>query len=373
MKRTLFFIILSAVFMLTGVLTGCGAGKEASKEASKEAVKPAESDANKASETGTKQETVKVIKMRLAQSKAANHPVSRGIDKFAELVKEKSNGQIIIQTFHDAILGSDREVIEGAQKGTLDMASSSTPNMASFTNKFIAWDLPYLFENKEEVYKAVDGEPGQIVRDAMEEKGFKVIFFPDYGFRQIVNNVKEVKVPSDMKGLKVRTTNSPVEIADFKAFAANPTPIAWAEVYTALQQGTVQGEGNSYSLLWATKHQEALKYATEVNYNYSSDIVVMNKAKFDQLSPEHQKIIMEAGQAAVKWQRDLANQAEAEAKQKFIDFGIKVHEPTAEEMSEWRKAVKPVWDEFVVSGQADPDYVDVILQTLGKTKEGIFK
>lgn len=313
------------------------------------------------------------ITLRLAQSKAGNHPVSKGIDKFAELVKEKSDGKIIVETFHDSLLGSDREVIESAQRGSLELASSSTPNMTSFTNYFTAWDLPYIFENKDEVYKAVDGKPGEIIREEMEHSGFKVIFFPDYGFRQVVNNVRPIKLPEDLAGLKVRTTNSKIEQADFKQFGASPTPVAWSEVFTALQQGTVEGEGNSYSLLWDSKHQEVLSYATEVNYNYSSDIVVMNKETFDALPKDYQELIMEAGEEATAWQRELANAREAEAKQQFIDYGIEVYEPTPEEMKIWKQSVEKVWDEFVVEGAADPEYVQVILDTLGKTKEEIFE
>lgn len=312
------------------------------------------------------------ITLRLGQSKAGNHPVSKGIDKFAELVNEKSNGKVVVETFHDSLLGSDREVIESAQRGSLELASSSTPNMTSFTNYFTAWDLPYIFESKDEVYKAVDGEPGDIIREEMEHSGFKVIFFPDYGFRQIVNNERPIKLPEDLKGLKIRTTNSKIEQADFNEFGASPTPVAWSEVFTALQQGTVEGEGNSYSLLWDSKHQEVLNYATEVNYNYSSDIVVMNKDIFDSLSKEYQNIIMEAGKEAMVWQRELANEREAEAKQQFIDYGIEIYEPTPEEMKIWKQAVRPVWDEFVREGEAEPEYVDIILETLGKTKKDIF-
>ncbi|UJL45699.1 TRAP transporter substrate-binding protein [Virgibacillus sp. NKC19-16] len=313
-----------------------------------------------------------VITLRLAQSKAASHPVSLGSDKFAELVEEKSNGKIIIETYHDGLIGDDREVIESAQRGSISFAGSSTPNMTSFTNYFTAWDLPYIFENKEEVYKAIDGEPGDIIRQEMEKSGFKVIFFPDYGFRQIVNNQHAVEVPSDLEGMKVRTTNSRIEQADFEAFGAHPTPISWSEVFTSLQQGTVDGEGNSYSLLWDSKHQEVLSHATEVNYNYSSDIVVMNKEIFDDLTEEEQNIIMESGQEAMEWQRQVANEREAEAKQQFIDFGVEVYEPTEEEMMEWKQASEVVWDTYVREGYAEPEYVDIILETLGKTKEGIF-
>lgn len=315
----------------------------------------------------------KIIELRVAQSKSAIHPVSQGIDKFAELVKEKSDGKILIDTYHDGLLGDDREVIESAQKGSVALASSSTPNMSSFTDYFMAWDLPYIFENKDEVYKAIDNEPGDIINKEMEKSGFKVIFYPDYGFRQIVNNKREIKTPEDIAGMKIRTTNSQIEQADFEAFRANPTPVAWSEVFTALQQGTVDGEGNSYALLWDSKHQEVLKYATEVNYNYSSDIVVMNKELFDDMTEEQKNIIMEAGEEAMHWQRDVANEREDEAKQQFIDYGIEVYEPTEKEMLEWKQATEPVWDKFVVENKVDPDYVDVILETLGKDRNDIFE
>lgn len=313
-----------------------------------------------------------VIELRVAQSKSNIHPVSQGIDKFAELVEEKSDGKILIDTYHDGLLGDDREVIESAQKGSIALASSSTPNMSGFTNYFMAWDLPYIFEDKDEVYKAIDNEPGEIVNKEMEKSGFKVIFYPDYGFRQIVNNKREVRTPEDVAGMKIRTTNSKIEQADFEAYRSNPTPVAWSEVFTALQQGTVDGEGNSYALLWDSKHQEVLKYATEVNYNYSSDIVVMNKDLFDEMSEEQQDIIMEAGEEAMHWQRDVANEREDEAKQQFIDYGIEVYEPTEDEMLEWKQATEPVWDKFVTENEVDPQYVDLVLETLGKDRDDIF-
>jgi tripartite ATP-independent transporter DctP family solute receptor len=185
--------------------------------------------------------TAETITFRAAQSKASNHPVSQGIDKFAELVEKKSDGKILIKTYHDGLIGDDREVIESAQRGSIAFASSSTPNMTSFTNYFTAWDLPYIFEDKKEVYTAIDGKPGDIIRNEMEKSGFKVIFFPDYGFRQVVNNTRPIEQPSDLEGLKIRTTNSRIEQSDFDAFGASPTPVAWSEVFTALQQGTVDG------------------------------------------------------------------------------------------------------------------------------------
>lgn len=353
MKFKKLLVICLVVLFSMGALVGCGGNETVEEPKPEETEKPS-------------------YTWRLAQSKASQHPVSQGYNKFAEIVAEKSEGRITIDVFNDALLGSDREVIESTQNGTLEFAGSSTPNMSSFTNIFTAWDLPYIFESKEEVYKAIDGEPGKVAAEAVETAGFKVIFFPDYGFRQVVNNEKEIKLPADLVGMKIRTTNSPVEQADYKAWGANPTPVAWAEVYTALQQGTVTGEGNTYSLLWDTKHQEVLKYAVEVNYNYSADILVMNKDIFDALDAEDQELLMEAGREALEWQRNRANEREAEAKQQFIDFGIVVYEPTDEEYMQWKKAVIPVWDEFVAAGKAEPEYVELILNTIGKTRQDIF-
>ncbi|AFM02234.1 tripartite ATP-independent periplasmic transporter solute receptor, DctP family [Desulfitobacterium dehalogenans ATCC 51507] len=354
MQKGIFLRKLVVVALVAGLsLVGCGA-KASSDNAG----------------SGNEQ---KAMKMRLTQTKSDNHPVSQGYVKFAELVKEKTNGQIVVDVFNNGVLGNDREGVEAAQQGTIEFGGSSTPNMSSFTNIFTAWDLPYIFQTKEDVYKAVDGEPGQLASLELEKSGFKVVMYPDYGFRQFVNNEREVKLPGDMKSLKVRTTNSPVEQADYKAWGANPTPIGWTEVYTALQQKTVDGEGNSYGLLWETKHQEVLKFASEINYNYSSDILVMNKKIFDGLSPELQKAILDAGKEAVQWQRELANVKEEEAKENFKNFGIKIYEPTSDEMKQWKESVKPVWDEFVVKGKADPEYVDLVLKTIGKTKEDIFQ
>jgi TRAP-type C4-dicarboxylate transport system substrate-binding protein len=176
-----------------------------------------------------------------------------------------------------------------------------------------------------------------------------------------------------MAGMKVRTTNSPIEIADFEAFGALPTAIAWAEVYTSLQQKVVDGEGNAYDLLWPTKHWEHLKYGTENSYNYSFDVTVMNLKSFNELPKDVQELITASGREATDWQRQNAQQSYDTARENFQKQGIQIHTPTDEEFRQWRQAAKPVWDRFIQPGKAEPDFVDLILKTLGKTRDGIFK
>lgn len=203
--------------------------------------------------------------------------------------------------------------------------------------------MPY----QENLYKALDeGELGVYLEQVAERIGLKTIMYSEYGYRNFVTANKEIQSAADLRGLKVRTTDSPVEVAVAKALGMNPTPIAWGEVYTALQQGTIDGQGNTFGLLYSAKHHEALKYAMDSQHNYSMHILMINKKYFDSLPEDVQNILVEAGQEALKFQRDISNNMEEEAKQSFIDSGIKVHDLTAEQREELKNLTKGVWDEF---------------------------
>ncbi len=354
-----------ALTLAMGLVVACGP-TPAQQSAQQPAAKEAASTGGQASGTAT-------YKMRIGHPMAPSHQVSLGYDKFKELVEKKSNGKVSIEIFPNSVIGSDRETHEAMQKGTLEMSSSSTPNMASFTNKFLATDLPYIIETKEEAKKVADGPPGDALRAEVEKVGMKILMFTDYGFRQAGTVKNAVKLPADIKGLKWRTTNSPVEVAVFKALGANPTPIAWGEVYTALQQGTIDGEGNSYSLLYHSKHNEVLKYMAETNYNYSYHVLCINKKYFEGLPKDIQDVLTTSAKEALDWERQMSDQVEKDAEKGMVDSGVKIYKPTPQEYAQWKEPMAKVWEQFVVPGQADPEFVDLILKTLGKTREGLFK
>lgn len=350
-KKLLTFLILST---LTVLLFGCGQ----------------QTTQNQVQDTAKKDGQIVI---RVASVAARGWCVTEGIHKFADILNEKAQGKIKVQVYDQGSLGgSDREAMEGIQMGNWEMANSSSANMASFSNKFMVCDLPYIFKDRKEAITALRGPLGDELKAQMERLGMKPIMFLDYGFRQFLNNKKPVKVPDDIKGLKVRTTNSPIEVADFTAFGANPTPIAWGEVYTALQQKTVDGEGNTYDLLYPSKHHEVLKHGTEISYNYSFHAVGMNKKFFDNLSPENKELIMQAAKEAEDWEYKISQEWFDRDRQKFIDSGVQIYTPTPEEMKLWQQAAQKVWDEFVVPGKADPDLVDKTLKSLGKSKADIF-
>lgn len=306
----------------------------------------------------------KSITIRLAHPMAPGNNVTLGYEKFKELVEKKSNGAVKIQLFPNCMLGSDRVTMEAVQRGTLEMASSSSPNMASFSPLFMVFDLPYITSPTKQanLYKALDeGALGTYLSTACEKIGLKPVMFSEYGYRNFAMATKEITNVASMANLKVRTTDSPVEVAVAKALTMNPTPIAWGEVYTALQQGTVDGEGNTFSLLYTAKHTEVLKYAIDSAHNYSMHILMINKKYFDGLPKDAQAVLQAAAKEALEYQRGITRQNEDDAHKKFVELGIKIHELTPAERDEFKKLTKPVWAQF--ADKIPQELVDLVQKT----------
>lgn len=291
----------------------------------------------------------KPLTLRIGHPMAPGNNVTVGYEKFKELVEQKSGRKIRIQIFGNCQLGSDRVTTEAAQAGTLDMSSSSTPNLASFSKAYMAIDLPYVTspENQQKLYKALDeGELGKALDKVAESIGLKTIMFSEYGYRNFVSANKPLTDVKSLANLKVRTTDSPVEVAVATELGMNPAPVAWGETYTALQQGTVDAEGNTFSLLNDAKHSEVLKHAMDSQHNYSMHILLMNKKKWDSLKPEQQKILMDAAREAQIWQRAESVKLEEKAWQAFRDKGIAITLLTPEQRAELKKRTQPVREQF---------------------------
>ena len=308
----------------------------------------------------------KPLTLRLGHPMAPGNNVTVGYEKFKELVEKKSNKKIRIQIFPNCQLGSDRVTTEAAQAGTLDLSSSSTPNLASFSKAYMAIDLPYVTspENQQKLYKALDeGELGVALDKVAEGIGLKTIMFSEFGYRNFVASKKPLKQVSDLMNLKVRTTDSPVEVAVATELGMNPAPVAWGETYTALQQGTVDAEGNTFSLLNDAKHTEILKYAMNSEHNYSMHILLMNKKKWDSLTADQQKILMDAAKEATAWQREESVKLEQKAWDAFKARGIEVTMLTPEQRQELYPKTQPVRDQFAKEIPAD------LLQLIADTQK----
>ncbi len=339
LRKNKLLISLAALLMLVSLtLVGCGGNDAASGD--------------------------KPIVLRLGHPMAPGNNVTLAYEKFKELVEEKSAGKIKVELYGNTVLGSDRVTMESVQKGSLELASCSSPNMANFSPEYMVFDLPYITspEYQENLYKALDeGELGKYFEEVAAKIGLKPIMYTEYGYRNFVSSSKEIKSAADLSGLKVRTTDSPIEVAVAKALNMNPTPVAWGETYTALQQGTVDAEGNTFGLLYDAKHYEALKYAVDSQHNYSMHLLMMNKKFFESLPAELQDIILESGKEALAYERELSVELEEKAKQNFIEAGIQVHELTPEEREEFKKLTRPVWDEF--ADKIPQEVIDMVLAT----------
>lgn len=305
------------------------------------------------------------IKFRVAHTTPPGNHITLAFEKFKELVEQKSGGKIKVQVFPNAILGSDRVLMEGAQKGSLEMAVSSTPNMANFSPLYQVFDLPYITspKNQEKLYKAIDsGKLGEYFTKVANDIGLEPIMYAEYGYRNFVTINRPVSKVEDLAGLKMRTTDSAVEVEVAKILKMNPTPVAWGETYTALQQGTVDGEGNTFPHMYGAKHHEVLKYAVTTAHNYGMQVMMANKVWWDKLPPEAQKVIREAAAEALAYQRTtLYPKNEAEAREGFIKAGIKIVDLSDEQLDAFRKATRPVWDKF--QDKFPPELVEMVLET----------
>jgi tripartite ATP-independent transporter DctP family solute receptor len=283
-------------------------------------------------------------------------------EKFKEVVEKESNGTITVDLFPDNQLGDDRVVIETTQFGDIDIAVSSTSPIASMYADFYLFDAPFLFLDKAAAYKGLDGEVGQKILDGMSAKGLKGLAFWENGFRNFTNNDIPVSKPADVAKMKIRTMENEVHIAAWKAFGANPTPMAFTELFTALQQKTVNGQENPLGIIDANKFQEVQQYVSLTQHVYTPYIVTMNLEKYNSLSDKQKAAIDKAAEESTKLQREKSQEFETTILKNFATQGVKVIELTQEEKEAFQKIVTDakVFD-LVRQKMDNPEYLDEIL------------
>ena len=246
--------------------------------------------------------------------------------KFNELLNEKTKGKIKLKLFPDSTLGNAQTMISGVRGGTIDLEMSGSPNFTGLEPKLNVIDIPFIFKDRAHVYKVLDGEIGQGLLKDLEAQGLKGLAFWDVGFRAFSNSKYPVTKPEDIKGLKVRTNQNPMYIEAFKLLGANPVPMPLAELYTALETRAVDAQEHPIGIFWSSKLYEVQKYLSLTNHGYTPLIVVMNKAKFDALSPELQNAMVEAAKEAGQYQRDLNVKNEKEIITNLQKQGVEVIE-----------------------------------------------
>jgi len=241
------------------------------------------------------------LKMNNSLSQNSHYGVA--VDTFAREVERRTNGRYKVQNFYSGALGAERESIEALQIGTLDLTMTSTGPVPNFVPEVAILDIPFLFRDYAQARAVLDGPIGQEMLAKFPSKGLVALAWGENGFRHMTNSKHQVVVPADLKGLKMRTMENPVHIQAYKAFGIIPTPMAFTEVFTALQQGTVDGQENPLSVITSAKLDQVQKYLTLTGHVYSPALILMSKAQWDKLSAADRQAFLDAAKEAVKANR----------------------------------------------------------------------
>lgn len=334
-KRKIMCVILACTMLASMfTFTGCGSGKDGVK--------------------------------RLKLSINTNESQVDMAEAMAEKIKELSGGKMEIDIYGDGQLGGDREVAETVQYGNIDMCVVSTTPVAAFYPDLNLFDAPFLFNDSEQAQEILDGEIGTQIAEGMEDIGFKVLGFPENGFRQLSTANTEVHSPADLKGLKIRVMESEVHIATWKALGANPTPMAFSELFTALQQKTVDGQDNPFVTDRDNRYYEVQNYIIETNHVYTPYLLLMSKDSFDKLTEEEQKIVEEVGKYGVEVQREKTAEYDEDAVVDMQDKGVTLITLTDDEKQQFRDAVADIYP-LVKEKMTHPELFDQVLEL---TQEG---
>ncbi|MBV2131678.1 TRAP transporter substrate-binding protein [Pseudomonas sp. MAP12] len=305
--------------------------------------------------------------LRFAFQNVKDHPQGQGAQKFADLVSEKSGGKIKVRLFPGGTLGGDLQTISSLQGGTLDLTVLNSGILAAQVPEFAMLDFPYLFNNTAEAHAVIDGEVGQKLHASLESKGLVGLGYWDLGFRNLTNSKHPVTKPEDMQGLKVRVIQSPIYLETFKALGANPVPMPFPEVYTGLEQRTVDGQENPFTVILGSKFNEVQKYLSVTNHIYNPQSFVVGQKTWQKLNADEQALIRDAAKEAQTYQRQVTEDSQSKALE-TLKGSMQVNEIAPQEVERFRDKVKPVVEQFVKD--MNPELVKAMYDSIDKVRAG---
>lgn len=290
-----------------------------------------------------------VLKLGYATSPTSHYGV--GSTVFCEEIKKGTDGRYSCQQFASGALGGEREMIESVQLGTLDLVNTSTGPLGNFVPEVKIVDIPFLFRDYDHARKVMDGPVGQDLLNKMQQKGLVGLAWTENGFRHMTNNVRPIVQASDAKGLKMRTMENKVHMDGYKTFGILPTPMAFPELFTALQQGTVDGQENPIPVILAAKFAQVQKHLSLTNHVYSPAVIILSPSVWSKLSDADKQVFVKAAQAASAAQRKKVNDDEANGIAILRKDGMQVVEQV--DGNSFRQAVTPAYIEFAKEFGAD--------------------
>ena len=280
--------------------------------------------------------------IKVGHGAAESFHMHRALLHFEELVEAGSNGEIDVQIFPSSQMGPDREMIEGVQTGVLEMAIPPSSFFAGWDPAFAVIELPYMYASKDIAFDVLGSEAGAGMIERIEGQGLVGLGWLELGVRNVTNNVRPIATPEDLEGVKLRTMQVPAHVATFQALGANPTPMNFGEVYSALQQGVIDGQENPLAIITSQRFYEVQSYLSTTGHVFAVYMPVISQPFFDSLSAEHQQLVRESMAAAREYQAEIVSAEDASQLDEIRAAGVEVLELTAKQRQAFAEATESV-------------------------------
>lgn len=308
------------------------------------------------------------IKAKIGHAMPEAHPQAAAMNKFAELVNTYTKGNVKVQAYHSGVLGSDEKQLQAAQAGTQELYIGTLAPLSTRVKEVQVWDLPFLFANEKEVYAVLNGPSSKKIFQAIEPSGLVGLTWTGMGFRNLSNSKRSVTRVEDISGLKVRVMTNPVALETWKTLGANATPMAFAEVFPALEIKALDGQENPLLHMYANKMHEVQKHISLTNHVYTPVALVASKKFWDSLTPADKEGIQKAATEAGALQRKLLDDGNADVIAKFKAAGVTVDAVPPAELAKIQDKVKPVMAKF--APQIGEEFVKGFLAEIEKARSG---
>jgi len=297
-----------------------------------------------------------------------NTPKGKAAKFFEKRLEELSNGKIDVQVYPNSQLYKDKVVLKQLKLNSVQMACPSFSKFTKTVPQLALFDLPFLFRDMDHVHKVQDGEVGQKLKDLVAKKGFVVLDYWDNAFKQITSSKKAILMPEDAKGQKFRIMSSKVLEEQFKAVGAIPQVMPFSEVYSALQQGVIDGQENTNSNIYTKKFYEVQKYMTVSNHGYLGYLVVMSKKFYDSLPKELQDAVKQAMKEATQKEREYAAELDKEQFNKIKEYAdktgkLKIYHLNDEQKAAWKKVMSTIYPKFYDKDKIGKDLIEAAINT----------
>lgn len=312
------------------------------------------------------------VNIRISACNSLTHPQTIGLNVMKQYVEAQTKGNVVIKIFPNSQLGSEEESLAQVQTGSLEMATASIGPVTTFQKKFFVLDIPFLFNSYNEAWMVMDSKVGRGLLDSLEEHGLKGLCFMENGFRHVTSSVKPINTIADFKGLKIRTMQAPMHMANFSALGANPTPVPWSELYLSMQQKIVDGEENPIANMWDLNMYEVQKYVSLTRHIYDGMPLVANLKWFNKLPKEYQEAIMVGAVLGQNYSRFVNAGREDAILAKLTQKGMKINTPSAKAMDEIKKKGQPVVIDKVKK-EVGAEYVDKFMKDIKAVKADTLK